>query len=299
MGCVDATPALVRTLAAACAAASMARAAEALGVDKATVSRRLAALERARPGLFERRGGRITPTAAGVRALEALATIDLGEARLRAELAAGPQGSRGVVRLTVPAFLAAELVLPALPAFAAAHPEIDITLLATSRLLDLARGEADVAVRNVAPAGPGVVARRACAFAVGLYAARSYVAKRGAVTSGSLDGHDFLDFEFGTISGPGLAWLPAAVQRARVVFRGDDAALLHTAARAGLGVAVLPRLLADHDRELVRVVPDELVTTVHVVVREEIRRMARVRTVAAWIAQRLHEARARLAPGAA
>lgn len=298
MGCMDATPALVRTLAAACAASSMARAAEAMGVDKATVSRRLAALERAWPGLFERRGGRITATAAGARALAALAEIEQGEARLRAELAAGPHGSRGDVRLTLPAFLARELVLPALPGFSDAHPEIDITLLATSRMLDVARGEADVAVRNVPPGGPGVVVRRACAFSVGLYAARAYVARRGPVAPRTLDGHDFLDFEFGTISGPGLEWLPAAVKRARVVFRGDDAAILHTAARAGLGIAVLPRVLADRDRELVRVLPDELVTAVHVVVREEIRRMARVRAVAAWIASLLHAARERLAPGA-
>jgi len=293
---MDATLALVRTLAAACASRSMSAAARGLGVDKATVSRRLGALERAQPGLFERRGGRIAATAAGARALEALAEIERGESRLRAELGDGAHSSRGVVRLTAPAFLAPVLLLPALPGFVAEHPGVDVSLLATSRLVDLARGEADVAVRNVAPSSHGLAARRVSKISLALYASRRYLAHRGPVVSGTLDGHDVLDYDFGTVGGPGLDWLPAAVKRTRVVFRGDDSALLAAAARAGLGVAALPRIIADDDRELVRVLPDELVSPVYVVVRDEIRRLARVRAVVAWISELLAGASGRLAP---
>jgi len=117
----------------------MAAGARALGVDKATISRRVAALERERPGLFERRGGRIEPTEAGRRALAALDDVDRDVARLDAFLA-GDAGSRGAVRLTVPAPIASHLIVPALPHFRVAHPEIDVVLLATSRVLDIARG---------------------------------------------------------------------------------------------------------------------------------------------------------------
>ncbi len=287
---------LIRTLAAACGARSMTAAAHTLGVDKATVSRRLAALERSRPGMFERRGGHLSPTAAGSRALEALADIERGESRLRAELSAGSTTSRGIVRLTAPAFLAPALLLPALPDFLTRHPEIDVSLLATSRLVDLARGDADVAIRNLPPTTPGLAARRVSCIALGLYASHRYLARRGPVLPGTLDGHDFVDYDFGTIGGPGLEWLPAAVRRTRVVFRGDDAALVADATRAGLGVAALPRLIADGDRELVRALADQTVAPIYVIVRDEVRRLARVRAVVTWASELLAAATRRLAP---
>lgn len=273
----------VRTLAAAAGARSMAAAARALRVDKATVSRRLGSLERERPGLFERRGGRIEPTEAGRLALAALEDVDRGLSRLDAVLAEDG-GSRGAVRLTVPAPIASHVVVPALPAFRLAHPEIDIVLLATSRVLDLGRGEADVAVRNTVPAGGGIVARRIASVKAALYASRSYLARRGTPAGHNLDGHDFIDFEQGTYAGPGFEWLPAAVRGARVVLRADDPAILTKAAACGLGIGALPAFLAEDEPDLVQVGTDESVPAVHLVIRADVRRLARVRSVAAWIA---------------
>jgi DNA-binding transcriptional LysR family regulator len=283
---VAATSDLVRALAAAVGAPSLTSAARALGVDKATMSRRLAALERERPGLFERRGGRIEPTDAGRRALAVLADIDAGLARLDTLLATD-DGTRGTVRLTVPAPIASHVIVPALPAFHASHPEVELVLLATSRVLDVARGEADVAVRNVSPAGGGITARRIAYVKAALYAARSYLARHGTPRGRSLAGHAFLDFEQGTYAGPKLEWLPAAVKEARVVLRADDPAILTRAAAAGLGVSALPGFLADDEPELVQLGEDESLPPVYLVVREDVRRLARVRAVAAWCAELL------------
>lgn len=261
----------------------MAAAARALGVDKATVSRRLAALERERPGLFERRGGRVEPTEAGRRALVALDEVDRGVSRLDAILA-GDGGSRGTVRLTVPAPIASHLIVPALPRFRLAHPEIDVVLLATSRVLDVARGEADVAVRNIVPTGGGITSRRIGYVKAALYASRDYLARCGTPGPRSLEGHDFLDFEQGTYAGPNFEWLPAAVRGARVVLRADDPAILTKAAACGLGVSALPGFLADDEPELVQLEGDESLPGVHLVIRTEVRRLARVRAVAAWTA---------------
>lgn len=272
----------MRTLAAACRAASLAAAGRELGVDKATVGRRLAGLERRHPGLFERRGGRIEPTTTGVRALEAAVEIERDLAGLRRVLST-EEGSRGAVRLTVPAPIAAHLVVPALPSLRASHPEIDVVLLATSRVLDVGRGEADVAVRNLVPQGSGIVARRVARVTAALYASRAYLARRGTPHLPMLAGHDFIDFEQNTYAQAPFDWLPAAVRQARVVLRADDPAILTRAAVAGLGIAALPAFLADDEPELVRLGNESSVTAVFVVVRAEIRRMARVRTVASWV----------------
>lgn len=283
---MDATLLSLRTLAAVARASSMASAARELGVDKATVSRRLAALEQQRPGLFERRRGRIEPTAAGAQALLALVGIDRELARLELALSAD-RASKGAVRLTVPAPIAMHVIIPALPAFREAHPEIDLVLLATSRVLDVGRGEADVAVRNTLPSGGGIVARRVGYVKAALYASRAYLAVRGEPRARSLDGHDYLDFEQGTYAGPGFEWLPAAVSRTRVVLRADDPTLLTAAAVAGLGVSALPAFLADDEPSLVQLGKDESLPAVHLVVRAEVRRLARVRAVATWTGELL------------
>jgi DNA-binding transcriptional LysR family regulator len=286
MSSVNATMDGMRTLAAVSRSRSMSAAAHELGVDKGTVSRRLAALERERPGLFERRAGRVEPTEAGALALAALEDVERDLVRLE-EALESERGSRGTVRLTVPAPIASHLVVPALPSFREMHPEIDVVLLATSRVLDVGRGEADVAVRNIVPTGGGIVSRKVARVTAALYASRSYLAERGTPSPRSLDGHDFVDFEQGTFAQSPFEWLPAAVRRARVVLRADDPTILTRAVAAGLGVGALPAFLADDEPGLARVGDDVSVMAVHVVVRESVRRLARVRAVATWAGELL------------
>jgi DNA-binding transcriptional LysR family regulator len=273
--------ATVRMLAAVARAPSMSAASRVLRVDKATVSRHLAQLERERPGLFERRGGRIELTAAGMRAVAALDDVEHSLRAFDSVLAEGVE-TTGSVRLTMPAPIAAELVVPALPKFRAAHPGIDVVLFATSRVLDMGRGEADVGLRNFPAAGSAVVARRVATIHTALYASRAYLERRGAPDGRDFDGHDFLDFEAGTHNGPGFEWLPAAVRRARVALRADDPRLLAQACAAGLGLSVLPGFLAANLRDVVRVGSDRGQGPVFLVVRAEVRRHARVRAVASW-----------------
>ena len=189
------------------------------------------------------------------------------------------------MRLTVPAPIAVHVVVPALWAFRVGHPGIDLILLATSRVLDVGRGEADVAVRNIVPVGGGIVSRRIGTVKAALYASRSYISQRGTPIARDLAGHDFVDFEQGTYAGPGFEWLPAAVRNARVVLRADDPALLTKAAVSGLGVAALPGFLADDEPSLVQLGDDESRPGVHLVVREDVRRLARVRAVSSWITE--------------
>jgi DNA-binding transcriptional LysR family regulator len=279
---MDATTEALRSLAAVSRRGSMAAAAKALGVDKATISRRLSALELQMPGLFERRAGRIELTELAGRALEALSEVDRASSRL-AELLKAPTEVQGTVRLTVPAPIAAHIVIPALSAFRSAHPNVNVVLLATSRVLDLARDEADVAVRNVVPRGEGIVSRRVARVAAGLYASKGYIERRGVPKEHTLAGHDFVDFEHATYAQAPLDWLPEAVRQARVVLRADDPAILTKAVAAGIGVGALPAFLAEDEPELVLLGGEVSVTDVHVLVRAEVRRVARVRAVANWI----------------
>lgn len=115
----------------------MAASARVLRVDKATVSRRLAELERNAPApLFERRAGQLSLTPYGTRALDAYREHVHARMRLEAQLRPDDEDARGSVHVTMPSFLACEVVGPALPNFIAAHPRVDVRLTNWNRVHD-------------------------------------------------------------------------------------------------------------------------------------------------------------------
>jgi DNA-binding transcriptional LysR family regulator len=279
-----------------CQAGSMTEAARTLGVDKATVSRRVAELERTAPApLFERRRGAFELTPYGLRALSAFRDHERARRRLASELEATDGDAHGAVRVTAPTFFACELLVPALPTFLRRQRGIAVQMHCSSRLLDLTRAEADIGVRNLPPTQAGLAMRKVGRLGLAAYASKSYLSERGGLRAArSLQGHDLISYDSGPYAGPGFEWLPAAAQDARLAFSANDALSLRDAARAGLGVAVLPHFLGDEARELVRLADGgEGVVDIWLVTREEQKRVARVRAVVQFLADviRSHQQR--------
>ncbi len=231
---------------------SLASAARALGADKGTVSRRIAALERSlRVRLFDRRPRGYTLTGYGRRVVEAAGQVDHTVSGLLADLQAQSGEERGTVLLTVPQWFANELLVPELPAFRARHPHIALVLNASSKVLNIAQREAEVGLRNTRPRHLSVTTRKAGRLASALYGARGYLADRGTPrTREDLALHDLIGYENTLSFLPDFAWLES-VGAPKV--RGNDAASLCACARAGLGLAVLPCVLGDAYAELARV----------------------------------------------
>jgi DNA-binding transcriptional LysR family regulator len=280
-----------------CTAGTMSAAARSLRVDKATVSRRLATLEREAPGLlFEKRGGCVELTPYGARALAAYREHEASRLRLAAELERTEPDTQGSVRLTVPTFFASEIVVPALPNFLEAHPKLNLQVEGTNRPLDLLRGEADVAIRNLRPVQGGLAVRKVGRMGMAMYAARSYLARRGGMAApGNLAGHHVLGYPTGPYGGPGFEWLPEAAKQAHMAFSANDPLPLRDAARAGLGMVPLPHFLGDEAPELVRVEGGgEGVAEIWLVTREEQRRVPRVRAVVQFLAELVRDQQRRL-----
>ena len=268
-------------------------AARRLRVDSTTVGRRLSALERELGAkLFSRTPGGLALTAAG----EAMRTAgaEMEEAVLRGErraLGADRQLS-GVVRIATTEMLGEVVVLPAVLALHERHPQIRVDLLTGSGQLDIARREADVALRYVRPDRGELVARRAGSVAFAPYASKKYLAARGRPAPGSgYSGHDvvtysttFPQWRFGQPGGEPL-------RDARVVLRTNSTSMLLRAVRLGLGIGPLPCFLADADRGLERVLPtgplesDDLWLVVHA----DVQRTSRVRAAIDAIEARLAE----------
>lgn len=124
----------------------MAKAAASLGVTESAVSHQIRQLEGLlQVKLFDRSSGRLVLTATGERYLAAiepaLRQIEVATAALL------PARGQAGVRVTLPSSLAATWLIPRLARFEATHPGIDVQLVPTTRILDLARDRIDLAIR--------------------------------------------------------------------------------------------------------------------------------------------------------
>ena len=228
-------------------------AAQRLGVSKAAMSQRIAELERAAGvPLVARTTRSVRLTEAGQQladatsgAFEAIATAFAGIK----DLAATP---RGRLRVTAPVALARQVVMPLLPAFLRAHPEVRIELDLSDRLASLAQEGYDLAIRHTHAPPETHVAWALCETRSLLVASRAYLRRRGVpVLPADLAGHDCLPY---LRAGEAPAWqlqrlAPDAsgtpgTQKLTVPVAGPLAAnnseVLREAALAGLGIALLP-----------------------------------------------------------
>ncbi len=221
---------------------STAGAARALGVNQTTVSRRIAELEAALgTSLFERRreGYLLRPDAA---ALVASAEQMEAQARAFSDLAGALARGLDHIRVTTNEPLANTILAPATLAFRATFPQVRIEMVIGPRLLDLARGEADVALRaGPLPADPDLIGRRVGTAMWGVYCSPDYARFHGAPADlAALSSHTVL--MLGDVSGGRIAEL---APRAGALERRDTLNDLCIAARAGLGVVSLPCVLGE------------------------------------------------------
>ncbi|WP_394838480.1 LysR family transcriptional regulator [Pendulispora rubella] len=248
-------------------AATLARAAKAIGVDQSTVRRRLEALETSLGGaLVDRRreGWRLTPL--GERVVEHALRLESDVAEIARLAGADDDRPEGQVVLTAGEVIMAEFVVPYLGDFGARFPKVTFDLRVSNHVLDLARGEADLAVRIVRPDEPALVTRQVGALDVGLYASRGYLERpptpalplRGRVPISDLDelrGQRIVTYDRSLARSPEATWLASRIDPENVVARSSSPFAMMAAVRAGLGIGPLLSVFAERQPELVCVVP--------------------------------------------
>jgi DNA-binding transcriptional LysR family regulator len=235
---------------------SLSAAARKLGQTQPTLSRQVAALEEdLGVTLFERVGKRLVLTETGqdlmhhVRAMgEAAGLVALG-ATGRAETVAGQ------VRISAGEIVAARLLPPILERIRNAHPEIDVHVVASNRLSDLLRREADIAIRHVRPDQPDLVARKVRDSSAHLYAAKSYLARHGRPKSFDLTGAVFVGADDNPSFVEILATLGARVSLESFQWTTDSHLVGWEMVRRGLGIGGMIREVGDTTPGVERVLP--------------------------------------------
>lgn len=267
-------------------AGRLASAARRLGVEHTTVSRRLAALERELGvALFYRTAAGYLLTDQGRNVLREAEAMEAAALGIGARAREGTAQAAGRVRLALVPEFASHWLAPRLPAFRARHPAIELQVLVGTRLLNLSRGEADIAVQTPRPAQPGLVAVRIGHASTGLYASRTFLRGRKLRIDGadSARGLPLLAFTPAFDVLQSAPWFREAVDAARVVLTTNSTHTLLAAARASVGIAVLPRFVARGHDDLVSVSEDVAVREVWLLTHPEFRRDPKVRVTADFL----------------
>lgn len=267
----------VRTLAALAETGGLRPAARRLGLHPSTVARRLDRLQtQLGLTLVDRRAGGATLTEAGLRlarAAEAMAAQLSDAAR---DLAGQERQVRGRLSVTMAEPLAVHAIVPALPHLFRQHPELQLDLQVTADLLDVSRGQADIAIRMDNHPPPALVGKRLFAYGVTAYASPAYLTRHPPDRPGS--GARWLGWDLA--DGPHPDWIADTPFPDRPAWGSfGDLAVQQAAARAGLGLALLPCFLADRDTALVRATadPPRPARDIWILTHKELRAVPRVR----------------------
>lgn len=222
---------------------SLAGAGRALGVRHSTVLRRIAQLEQQLGiALFERHPDGYALTAAGRETLTAVLSLEDGFTALERRLSGRDLRLSGVVRVATIALLGAWLC-ESLARFHDLYPGIRTDLTISPAAANLARHEADIAVRITSAAPEAMTGRRIAVLTHGVYIARS-------APEQAADG--WIAYDDHRADLPQARWLAARVPPDRIVMRTNNTGVMLQAVRAGLGNAVLPCFAADVDPALRR-----------------------------------------------
>jgi len=248
-------------------AGSFTKAADTLHMSKTSVTQLVQQLEaRLRVKLLHRTTRKVNVTADGAayyeRAVRLLADLDDAETSL-SSAAALP---RGRLRVDVPSPLARMILVPALPAFHARYPDIQLDMGVSDRMVDVIGENVDCVVRGGELTDPSLMARRVGDLQLGVYAAPGYLELAGTPTHP----RELEDTHHRIV---GFLWsrhgktFPYTMRRggervdvqARYVLSVDDGNAYLAAGLAGLGILWLPDYMAAPHRargELVSLLED-------------------------------------------
>ncbi|MBI5067201.1 MAG: LysR family transcriptional regulator [Deltaproteobacteria bacterium] len=228
----------LRLLLAAARARSLTGAARALKLDQSTASRRLAALERALGvRLFDRVPGGLEPTPVAIQVLPLAEAAEAQVLELLRTAAGADEALQGTVRVAVPEAMDSGVLVPALGAFYERYPRVRLEVVAGAALANLSRREADVGLRLVRPQAGEFVALRVAWLSVGAWGTKALVAL-GAGRAPWVGWDDEAGFRAES------GWLSRHVAPDQVRLRCNRLEALAAAARAGLGLALLPDAMA-------------------------------------------------------
>jgi DNA-binding transcriptional LysR family regulator len=240
---------LVRSFLTVAETGSLSAAARSLHLTQPTLGRHIAELE-AQLGtpLFTRTPQGLTPTETALALLPAARQMREAAAKLSLAAAGRQETLQGTVRLTASRVVSHHLLPPMLARLREQEPGIEIELVPSDTAENLLFREADIALRMFRPTQEDVVTRHLADLPMGLYAAKTYLDRRGRpLVHDDLLSHDLIGMDRSDLVQRMLDFLGVPLKRADFPVRCDDQLVYLNLMRAGMGIGGALCLIGDAD----------------------------------------------------
>lgn len=258
---------------------SLSAAARQLGVNHATVFRRIVQLEKhLGVRLFDRTAGRYVATPAGEELAAAGAAMQATAEQSLLKVAGRDLRPSGPVRITTTDSIAKVLLNPAIARCRARFPHIALHVIIDNAMFNLSKRDADIAVRASAKPPEHLIGKRIATVGFAIYGAKSYLKRRAST---DLAEHDWIALGESQERHNTVQWLAKIKPLVAVAYRMDGFAAICQACSDGLGLALLPCFLGDSTPSLRRMTPPDpgLGSELWLLVHPDLRDTARVKVV--------------------
>lgn len=275
---------------AVCRGGSLSAAARVLGTSHSTVFRQINAIEdKFATRFFNRLPHGYEMTDAGELLLRVASNIEEDILDLKRELQGKDLRLQGNIRLTAPDGISFYLLPPHLASFHQLHPDINIELIVSPTDLQLARGEADLALRITKNPPQNSIAKKVCDFRMAFYASKSYLKK---VKDRQLRQYDFVLCSHYYDAVASHLWKNTTPPS--LVFTSANVLAAANAAKEGMGATVLPCFIGENEKKLQRLSPpvDAFTSELWLLTHADLRQTARVRALMTHLHDCLQKQRA-------
>jgi DNA-binding transcriptional LysR family regulator len=237
---------------------SLTDAARELQVTQSTVARRLVALEKSLgASLFLRRPDGYQLTERGAALIGAASEAEAYLHRVQREAAAPIDSMTGTVRVALPELLGQQLLIPSFATFQERYPDVHLDFIADVRPEKLTTRQDDVLLRLVQPTHGDYYVRRIGSIILGLYCSADYASRHGLPRrDADLGAHRLIGWDQHLTYLPLARWMIDKAPNAMMAVRTHSMSSQLAAAEAGMGIAVLPAIVA-RKHGLVRTLGDE------------------------------------------
>jgi DNA-binding transcriptional LysR family regulator len=267
-------------------AGQMLSAAKSLGVNQATLSRRMTALEHALGArLLIRRTTGCDLTEDGH---ELLGHLEKAEgAFIASQSLSKSDGVTGTVRIGAPDGFGSLFLAPRLAELQTRHPGLSVQLVPVPRSFSLSQREADIAIMIGRPTQGRLVARKLTDYSLSLYAGESYLRDHDTPqTPHDLLGHQLVGYVDDLLYAPSLNFTDAFASGWKSSIEIATAVGQIEAINGGAGIGIVHDFLAGKYPALHLLLPDRQITRSYwTVIHENMRDLPRIQVVAAFLAE--------------
>ena len=269
-------------------------AARKLGVNHATLSRRISALEAAiGTQLFLRSTNGCELTEEGQRLLAGAERMETEMLDAQANLGRVDTAVAGTVRIGAPDGLGVSFLAPRLGRLTARYPDLKIQLVPVPRSFSLSQREADIAITIERPEQGRLMFSKLTDYSLGLYASADYLADYGTPDDvEALKRHRRIGYVEDLIFSPSLNFTGEIMRDWDAAFEISSATGQTEAVRSGAGIGILHNYIAGQYPELLRIMPHLTISRSYwTAYHESARQLVRVRTVVDFLQELVAEER--------